>query len=414
MWHHSGRNAFLIERLDRREYLSAPPLPRPDHVVVVVEEDHSYDQILGASTVAPPADPALWTWIPPQLTQAPYIQQLASLGASFTNAHSVGHKNQTDYQALLSGLPAQANPDKPLTDPNAPNLASELIAANMTFGGYSESLPATGYSGGDVGLYTQVHNPWVELHNIPATDNLPFSQFPKDYAKLPTVSFVVPNNAGNMHGGLISTADDWLNHNLSGYADWALKHNSLLIVTWDESHTKSNSIPTLFFGPMVESGKIATSITQLNILRTLEDMYGLTPTGNAANVAPITQAFMPSGVTDTSEDHTRRSVAGRGSISGLVEVSRSEPGSPSHYVRAAGWEVYLDLNNDGYIGGDEPVAVTDRHGRFHFHGLANGVYVVRIVQNDGFNLTSPLAGYVTASVGGNRIGGVVFSEQQIT
>jgi acid phosphatase len=47
-------------------------LPRPDHVVVVVEENHSYAQIMGNSA-------------------APYINSLVRAGALFTAAHGVTH-----------------------------------------------------------------------------------------------------------------------------------------------------------------------------------------------------------------------------------------------------------------------------------------------------------------------------------
>ncbi len=60
---------------------SAQNLPRPAHVVIVVEENHSYSQIIG------PAGSA-------NDTAAPYINSLARAGASFTGAHGVEHESQ--------------------------------------------------------------------------------------------------------------------------------------------------------------------------------------------------------------------------------------------------------------------------------------------------------------------------------
>jgi hypothetical protein len=39
---------------------------------------------------------------------------------------------------------------------------------------------------------------------------------------------------------------------------------------------------------MVRAGSYTERIDHYRVLRTLEDLYGLRPTGNAANVAPIT------------------------------------------------------------------------------------------------------------------------------
>src|SRR5437764_1504322 len=88
----------------RRAGTAGPPLPRYDHVVIVVEENHSYDQILGT-----PADPplgfapSLWPYLLnqplPQLHDD-YIRSLAAAGASFTNSHALTHPSQPNYLDL--------------------------------------------------------------------------------------------------------------------------------------------------------------------------------------------------------------------------------------------------------------------------------------------------------------------------
>jgi len=59
-------------------------VPTPAHVIVVIEENHGYSQIIGSS-------------------QAPYINTLASQGALFTNSYAVTHPSQPNYLALFSG-----------------------------------------------------------------------------------------------------------------------------------------------------------------------------------------------------------------------------------------------------------------------------------------------------------------------
>lgn len=174
---------------------------------MVLEEDHSYNQILG-TTVPQPVMPGVPVTL---LNGAPYIRQLAAGGASLTQIHSVGHPNHVTYSALFAGLNTAG-----LAQPyDAPNLASQLNAAGLSFGGYAEPLPHAGYLGDDVGDYKRDHVPWVTSSNVPASQDMPFSQFPADFAKLPTVSFVIPKLQNNMHSGQVSTADNWLRDNIS-------------------------------------------------------------------------------------------------------------------------------------------------------------------------------------------------------
>jgi len=410
--------ACRMERLEGRCLFAAGVLPRPDHIVIVVEEDHSYDQILGD----PVATHTMWPWVAPELmAEAPYIRGLAGNGASFTRAHSVGNPSGLTYQALFSGLTPTAH-DRPWLHPyQSPNLASELISAGLSFAGYSESLPRVGYVGGDVGDYKRAHNPWVNFANVPVADNLPFSKFPADYNKLPTVSFVVPNLQDNMHSSTVQEADNWLADHLSGYARWASSHNSLLIVTWDESHTSGGSIPTIFYGPMVEQGNYADRISQTNILRTVEDMYGLAPTGTAAVATPITDIFQRGGVSDPQADAAEQLNAARsrrhrggGSIHGIVFDDRLGTHRPTHgNPRLAGWLVYLDLNGDGKFGPDEPAIDTDSKGRFLFRHVAPGTYTVRLVPRDGYAPSASLPDAVQVTVTGHPTPRLLFSEEPI-
>jgi hypothetical protein len=68
----------------------------------------------------------------------------------------------------------------------------------------------------------------------------------------------------------------------------------LLIVTWDEDSDKAkenNRIVTLFVGPMVKAGRSDQRITHYNVLRTIEDLYGLSHSGASADAEPITQIW---------------------------------------------------------------------------------------------------------------------------
>jgi acid phosphatase len=118
-------------------------VPRPDHVVMVIEENHAYDEIMGN-------------------TAAPYINSLARQGALFTASFGVSHPSQPNYLALFSGSTQGITDDGCPDSFTGSNLASELIAAGLTFGGYSEDMPSVGYTGCEYLAYARKHNPWVE------------------------------------------------------------------------------------------------------------------------------------------------------------------------------------------------------------------------------------------------------------
>lgn len=164
-----------------------------------------------------------------------------------------------------------------------------------------KDLPSAGSLICSVKLYARKHNPWVNwqdsaANGLLATANLPMTSFPTDYSKLPTVSVIVPNQTNNMHNGKGSEAiwagDRWLQEHLDAYVQWAQHHNSLLIVTWDEDNKKENNrIATLFVGPMVQAGRYGQRITHYDVLRTIEELYGLSHAGASADATPIIQIW---------------------------------------------------------------------------------------------------------------------------
>jgi phosphatidylinositol-3-phosphatase len=250
-----------------------PALPHYAHVLVVIEENKSFSTIIGSR-------------------EAPYINRLAARGVLFTDAHAVIHPSQPNYLALFSGSTQGSTDDSCPHDFSGPNLAEEMHKHKLGFAIYSENLPETGYSGcaADGGLYRRKHNPVANWQTgLVAGANRPFSMFPQDYASLPTLSFVVPNMMHDMHDGSIAQGDAWLKLHLDGYARWAGQHDSLLIVTWDESDAGSptNRIPMLMVGARIKPGSSTQHLTHYSLLRTLTDMYGLQAIGHAAAARPI-------------------------------------------------------------------------------------------------------------------------------
>ncbi|MBP0726441.1 acid phosphatase [Bacillus sp. RG28] len=253
------------------------PLPKKvDRIVIVIEENHSLQSIAGNR-------------------KAPYMNYLMNNGANLTNYRAIEHPSQPNYLDIFSGSNQGVTSDRmPNRKFSTSNLASELVDKKYTFVGYSENLPSIGFKGetDSQKLYARKHNPWVNFTNVPKNDNQPFSNFPKDYSKLPTVSFVIPNLNNDMHDGTIKQADMWLKKNIDPYVEWAKKNNSLLIVTFDEDDgSQSNIVPTFFVGPMIKKGTYDTPVNHFSLLRTIEDLYGLAHAGKSKTTSPISNIW---------------------------------------------------------------------------------------------------------------------------
>ncbi len=254
-----------------------PLLPKPEHVVIVLEENKPFTKIMGSPS-------------------APYINELASRGVLFTSSHGVTHPSEPNYLALFSGSTHGIGNDVCPLELSGSNLATELAANGLSFASFAESMPYSGFEGCVSASYFRKHNPvanWKGLKQL----NLTFSDFPQDLGKLPTVALLIPDQRNDMHDGSVAQGDAWLSRNIEPYAKWAMTHDSLLIVTWDEDDgSDDNRIVTIFVGPMVIPGVSGQQINHYNILRTLEEMYDMPHLGASASVRPVEDIWVGSGL----------------------------------------------------------------------------------------------------------------------
>lgn len=284
-----SRTAFVAASVFAAAVLAGQPsfaangVPQPAHIVVVMEENHAYNQIIGS-------------------TSAPYINSLASQGALFTDSYAIEHPSQPNYLDIFTGGDQGVTSDSCPQNFTVANLGAQLLTKGFTFKGYSEGLPGVGSFACTNGEYARKHVPWTDFdgktNNVPTVDNDPFKGYypgtisPVNYNNLPTVSFVIPNLDDDMHDGTIQQADSWLQTNIDGYAQWAKTNNSLLIVTWDEDNLEEgNHITTIFVGQDVKLGQYSNYVNHYVVLRTIEDAFGLPYADNAATVSPITNIW---------------------------------------------------------------------------------------------------------------------------
>src|ERR1043165_4853983 len=152
-------------------------LPRPDHIVIVIDENKSLSDVIGSKN-------------------APYLNALARRGALLTNFTAAHHPSQPNYIDFFAGTPLGVCDDSCI---QTPFTAANLGAAVGSFAGYAEDLPPKPVC--DLNGFAKRHCPWMDFSNIPASATNDLSKFPKDFRKLPTVSFVIPNVLHDMHDG---------------------------------------------------------------------------------------------------------------------------------------------------------------------------------------------------------------------
>jgi phospholipase C len=266
-------------------------LPRPDHIVIVIEENKSLGDVIGSKS-------------------APYLNALARRGAVLTNFTSSHHPSQPNYIEVFAGAPLGVCDDSCVQTPfTAPNLGAALLATpGRSFAGFAEDLPKKPVC--DLNGFAKRHCPWMDFANVPPSATQDFAKFPRDFRKLPTVSFVIPDLIHDMHDGKtvdaeVRAGDRWMQRKLAAYARWARTHNSLLIVTWDEDSDEkykircpaslitttppANRIPTIIAGQHVKPRSQSTiAYSPHDLLRTILDMYGIAPFAGAASANDIT------------------------------------------------------------------------------------------------------------------------------
>src|SRR4051794_5460617 len=101
-------------------YVQAAPVPMPAKVVVVMEENRSFSQIIGLVGSA-------------QDLAAPTINALARNGALMTNSFGITHPSQPNYLAFFSGSTQGVTDNNVHPRFSGANLGSELIATGHSF-----------------------------------------------------------------------------------------------------------------------------------------------------------------------------------------------------------------------------------------------------------------------------------------
>jgi hypothetical protein len=261
-------------------------VPKSNHVVVVLEENHSYSSVIGNASM-------------------PYLNGLAQKYSLATQYYANTHPSIGNYFMMTTGQ-IITNSDGYRSTVTADNIVRHLLTAGQTWKSYAEGLPSVGYIGGDTGNYVRHHNPFtyfsdVVNSSVQKLNLVPFTQFAADLNnnQLPDFSFVVPNMNNDAHNGTLAQADGWLKTNIGPLlSNPAFQQDGILIIVFDESSSTDTAhggghIAAVVVGPGVKRGFKSTTLYQhQNLLRTVLEAAGVgSYPGAAATAKDMSDVF---------------------------------------------------------------------------------------------------------------------------
>ncbi|PYV50389.1 MAG: hypothetical protein DMG92_07890 [Acidobacteria bacterium] len=262
-------------------------VPVVPHVFILVEENHSYESVIG--------NPAM-----------PYTNSLAQQYSLATQYYANRHNSLPNYFVLTTG--DMVTTDDTFTGTvSSDNVVRAITAAGKSWKVYAESLPSVGYLGPTVFPYGKDHNPFTYFSDVlnsssQAANVVPFTQLSTDIQNgtLPNYAMIVPNFVSDGHDcpngasnctdtDKLATIDSWIQTNVGPLINSAAFNNSVLIYTWDESSIDDMAhdgghVSTILIGSSVRRNYQSTTLYQhQSALRLSMELLGIKdfPAGSA-------------------------------------------------------------------------------------------------------------------------------------
>jgi phosphatidylinositol-3-phosphatase len=252
-------------------------VPRYEHIFLIIDENRSYGEIIGAHSIAP------------------NINRLAEQYGQATQFYAEVHPSEANYIAMLGGDTFGIHDDdayycKPKMSDTwcpksmsagyadhtiaAPSLVDELESRGLTWKGYMESIPKPGsdavrwptldnpVEGVPAELYAVKHNGFMSFKRVQsdarrAEKIVGFDALERDLAtgELPNYAHIVPNQCNDMHGrdqgpfipedcrksdpgGLIKRGDQVVGDlvgKIMRSKIWSSAGNVAIVITFDEN-----------------------------------------------------------------------------------------------------------------------------------------------------------------------------------
>ena len=250
------------------------------HVMVIVDENRDAGSVIASR-------------------DAPYINALATRYGVATAAYAQAHPSLPNYLELISGSAQGVSDDGSQHSFAGPTLVDQMAQNGISWRAYMEGMPTACYTGAAAGAYAKKHDPFMYFRSVsdrPAQcqNVVPYTSLRADLssAQPPDFMWVTPNLCDDGHDCSTATADTWLANNLPPVlaSSW-FAQDGVVILTWDEGTDSSGCcdgasgghVATIVIG--AGSPRHTTesqAVDHAGTLRTVEDLYGLPPLGDAA------------------------------------------------------------------------------------------------------------------------------------
>ncbi len=250
---------------------------------------------------------------------APYINHtllpMASYAEQYFNPPG-NHPSEPNYLWLEAGTNFGISDD---TNPavnhqsTKQHLVTLLNNAHISWKSYQESISGTVCPLTRNGLYAPKHNPMVFFDDV-TNNNNPNSAYcfahVRPYNELATdlqqntqarYNFITPNLCDDMHdtcaplNDAVKQGDTWLAQNIPAILNsQGYKNGGIVFITWDEGEGGDGPIGMIVLSPDAKGGGYSNTIhyTHSSTLRTLEEIFGLTPLlGDAAHATDLRDLF---------------------------------------------------------------------------------------------------------------------------
>lgn len=255
------------------------PPARYDHVIWIVMENHTRRSVIGSPS-------------------APFETYTAALCGTADDYRMVGSPSLPNYIGMTTGSTQGITDDRaPASHPvTADNLFRQVRAAGRTARTYAEGMSAP-CALTSAGVYAVKHNPAAYFKggsdreacrrdDVPAGSLVDGAFITALRAQtLPTFSVIVPNLCNDTHDCSVAVGDRWLRDwvgKITGSRIYA-EGRTALFVAWDEP----TPMPFIAIAPTVDQGTIArVRLDHYSLLRTTEELLGLSPALGAAAAAP--------------------------------------------------------------------------------------------------------------------------------
>ena len=363
-------------------------VPRSDHVWIIAEENHSYESVIGSSSM-------------------PYFNSLAQKYGLSTQYYAVQHSSLPALMWLVAGQAVTQN-NNTTSCFNADNVVRHLLAKGLTWKSYQVDLPYPGFQGLSWLNYVRRHNPLIDFTDTCASgqknNSVPYGQLAIDMANnaTPNYIWITPNLQEDAHDGTLAQADAWLAQEMPAILnrpEFKPGGDGMLFVVFDEGNLSGDTrcssristgcggrIATLVIGPQVRPGYQSSSLySHPNLLRTVCDSMGFASCPGAGAVAsPMTDFFntvqiaMPLANAQVASPVHIKATTNNSSPVSTVQIYVD--GGLAYQVKANSVDTLLPMNSGKHY---VVVQSWDTAGGIHKRGL----YVT--VQNQAVNLTSP-------------------------